>query len=381
MAHIGLARYDVFKADSWTKTDLILRDMSMPGKAAFVLGGQMGSEGKGAASAWLAAEFGKRGPCPYNVVTSNAGVQSGHTSIHNGVKRIAFHIPTFPLIVQEDQGRFRGIVYLNAGSVIDPDVFEKEMSLYDGELFIHPMAAIVTDECREAERKVDSSQTKIASTRKGVGEAIARKVLRSGLVAKDEPRLKKFIRRMDLNLLLRQEGRVLVEIPQGVGLSLNHSGFYPYTTSRDCTPMAALSDAGIHPSFYGATMLVLRTYPIRVGNIVENGETLGKSGGHYPDQEEVEWDDLGVDPEITTVTKRTRRVFTFSKDQLYDAMALTRPDVIMLTFCDYVKEQFYLDDIEHEIKMVAQQLWMPPPRIVYQSGPTTDDVAEESVAR
>ncbi len=34
----------------------------------------------------------------------------------------------------------------------------------------------LTDECREAENQIDSSQTKTASTRKGVGQALARKV-------------------------------------------------------------------------------------------------------------------------------------------------------------------------------------------------------------
>lgn len=364
------------KQDRFTKTDLILRDMSMPGKAAFIVGGQWGSEAKGCAAAWLASEFNKRGECPYNVITTNAGAQAGHTSTHKGERRVVFHLPTVPLIVQADKGRYHGIVYLNAGSVIDPEGLKKELSLYDGELFIHPMAAIITEDCREAEGKAGSAQTKIASTRKGVGEAIARKALRSGLVAKDFPSLKRYVRRLDLNLLLRQEGRILVEVPQGVSLSLNHSSFYPHTTSRDCTPSAALSDAGVHPSFYGATTLVLRTYPIRVGNIVEGDKTLGVSGGHYPDQEEVSWEQLGVEAEITTVTKRVRRVFTFSKEQLYDVMALTRPDVIFLTFCNYAKP-FYLDDIEHEIKIVAQQLWMPPPRIVFEYGPTTEDVREE----
>lgn len=356
-----------------SKTDLVLRDMSMTGRASFVVGGQFGSEGKGAASAWLAAELDKRGPCPFNIVTGNMGCQSGHTSVHNGVKRIAFHLPTFPLVSE----KFRGFVYLNAGAVIDPEVFEKELPLYNGELFIHPFAAVVTPECREEEGRAESSHTKIASTRKGVGAALAKKITRSAQVAKDHPFLKRFVRTIDLNQALRQDQSVLVEIPQGVGLSLNHSGFYPYTTSRDCTPMAAMADAGIHPSFYGATLLVLRTYPIRVGNIVENGETIGKSGGHYPDQEEVQWEDLGVDPEITTVTKRTRRVFTFSKEQLYDAMTITRPDAILLTFCDYLDSQFYLDDIEHEILMCAQRLWLPPPRLLYQAGPTTIDISEE----
>lgn len=359
-----------------TKTDLICRDMLIPGRASFVVGGFWGSEGKGASCAWLAHQLSIRGK-QYDIVTGNFGCNSGHTSIHKGKKRVQFHLPTAPFIFN-DEGIFKGVVYLNAGSVIDPDVLLRELGEYQGGgVLVHPNASIIDQECIDAENEITSSQTKIASTRKGVGEAISRKVRRSAKLARDCPQLKNIIARIDLNQEMESGKSILVEIPQGVSLSID-TDFYPYTTSRNCTPAQAASDAAIHPSFYGSTMVVLRTFPIRVGNISDNrGIELGQSGACYPDQEEIQWSDLGVEAEITTVTKRVRRVFTFSKQQLRDTFVLCRPDVVFLTFCNYIKEQAYLDEIESAIYSVSKELGFPPPRVVYEFGPSTTEVSEE----
>lgn len=357
-----------------TKTDLIVRDMLMPGKASFIVGGQWGSEAKGSGAAWLAYQASQRG-LAFDYVTTNAGVQSGHTSIHKGKRRVSFHLPTAPFIFS-DEGYFRGVVYLNAGSVIDPKTFLKEMESFSGGLYIHPNATVIDQACIDAENDPGSSQTKIASTRKGVGEAISRKVRRAAKLAKDCPELKSFIHTIDLNQEMSSGKSVLVEIPQGVSLSID-SSFYPHTTSRNCTPMQAASDAAIHSSFCGATLCVLRAFPIRVGNISVDGVEVGNSGAHYPDQTETSWAALGVEAEITTVTKRIRRVFTFSKMQLRETFVLCRPDVVFLSFVNYIKAQTQLDEIEHAIYAVSKEIGFPPPRVVYEWGPTTADVGEE----
>ncbi len=354
------------------------------GKISFILGGQFGSEGKGAAAAFMAKTLTKRNEF-FAVVTTNAGVQSGHTSIHNGLKRVLFHLPTAGVMQQVEGGTS---IYLNAGSVIDPRVLYQEIEENNidlRKLVIHPNAAIVTPACREAEMHADSAQTKIASTRKGVGEAISRKVLRSGMIARDYPwHANSNVAAINLNGWLRVGHSVLAEVPQGVGLSLN-SEFYPHCTSRDCTVMQAMSDAGVHPSFYGQTMLVLRTYPIRVGNIeverYEGGkpwkEAIGKSGGHYPDQQETSWEALGVQAEITTVTKRVRRVFTWSQFQLREAIKLCRPNIVYLTFCDYVDpapiKGGALGRYFEQIREAARLIGIDEPEIIWQNGPTTDD--------
>lgn len=347
------------------------------GKASFLVGGQWGSEGKGAAAAWLAAHLTKFTSEGFDIVTTNAGAQAGHTSTFAGEKRVVYHLPTYPLIARAAGAEFMPLSYLNAGSIIDPVVLLKEIEeqeLEPSQLAIHPNAAVITEECREAEGREDSAQTKIASTRKGVGEALARKVLRSGKIVGDLPgHLKPYVRKLDLNDLMLKDHSVLVEVPQGISLSVN-SRFYPYCTSRNCTVQQAMADAEIHPSFVGKTMLVLRTYPIRVGHIRDgSGGALGQSGPGYHDQRETSWDALGQTPEITTVTGRVRRVFTFSKAQVREAMALTRPDVVYLTFCDYCSKA-EVEAIKKAIQECARKLKMTPPLMRFQYGPTTGDV-------
>lgn len=358
----------------------MLDQFHRPGKASFICGGQWGSEGKGAASAFVARHLAEQGK-HFQIVTTNAGVQSGHTSVHNGKKRIFYHLPTYPVIAAEYG--YKSWVYLNAGSVIDPDVLAKELKEYTNcchELVIHPLAAVVTDECREAEQRDDSRQTQIASTRKGVGAALSRKVLRLGVVARDVPFLRSFTHRgaFDLNDMMKGSNQaVLVEIPQGYGLGLN-AGFYPHCTSRDCTPMQAMSDAGIHPEFYGHTMMIIRTYPIRVGNIKDDqGKMLGMSGGCYSDQYEIAWGDIGRPSEYTTVTNRPRRLFTFSERQTWEAMAALRPSIVYLTFCDYIErhEREKMENISFKIKGLAAKLAIWPLEIITQYGPSTDDVS------
>lgn len=350
-----------------------LQNFLQHGRASFVVGGQWGSEAKGAAAAWLAHTLAEQDH-RFDIVTTNAGAQAGHTSVHKGKKRVVFHLPTAPLITEDRRSQ----IYLNAGSIIDPDSFFKEIDEAKVDVFIHPMAAVITPECKERENEKSSSQTKIASTRKGVGAALASKVERSGTIARDYGPLRQFIRRVDLNAALAAGRSVLVEVPQGVSLSLNHSRFYPHCTSRDCTVSSAMADANIHPKFYGQSMVVMRTYPIRVGNIVEEGKELGNSGGHYPDQEETSWDELGVEAEITTVTKRVRRVFTWSKWQLIDTMTICRPDILFLSFCNYPKDLKHLQKIIEDIKSVSTALGLNT-KIIYQWGPSTDEVGEDYV--
>lgn len=360
----------------------LIGDFWQNGSASVIVGGQFGSEAKGCASAWVAAELAKHGQA-FDIVTCNAGAQAGHTSIHNGVKKVLFHLPTAAVVARDQLkpdlfSNAAGCAYLNAGSIIDIEMFKKELELYDGDVFIHPNAAVITEDDKEHEGRAASSQTSIASTRKGVGRALARKIERSALTAEDYQFLQPMVRRIDLNRAMTEEDlSVLVEVPQGVSLSLNHSGFYPYTTSRDCTVGSGLSDAGIHPHFLNQTMVVLRTFPIRVGNIVEAGTTLGTSGGVYSDQKEISWEELGVEAEITTVTKRVRRVFTFSYKQIVNTISLCRPDVVFLSFCNYVKTKDKMDEIVSMIKEAVEAAATWEPQIVYQWGPTTDDVGDK----
>ena len=123
---------------------------------------------------------------------------------------------------------------------------------------------------------------------------------------------------------------MLLEGTQGYGLGL-HAGNYPYCTSSDCRAIDFCAMAGVNPwdpevkTF--DIFVVLRTYPIRVA---------GNSG---PMKGETSWEELGFEPERTTVTQKIRRVGTWDADLARAAVVANggAPTVkIALTMFDYV---------------------------------------------
>jgi adenylosuccinate synthase len=236
----------------------------------------------------------------------------------------------------------RNQFYLCAGAIIHPETLLKETEKFDidpDRIAIHPRCAIITDSDIINEKSDDSSVTKIASTQSGVGSALVNKINRSAKLAKDIPELKDMICELDLHYLLDQGCTALMEVPQGFDLSISSGFQYPYCTSREITVPAALTDAQVHPSYLGKVAVCLRTYPIRVGNIIKDGKELGYSGDFYPDSIETNWNDIGVEAELTTVTKRIRRVATFSKIQYKKMLDKLRPDYILLNFSNYMSKK------------------------------------------
>jgi adenylosuccinate synthase len=347
-----------------------------PGKASVMYDGQFGSTGKGLAGAWIGEHN------DINWCTTNASANAGHTSIIDGKPVVLFHIPSSFLTARENN---YCRVFINKGAIIDLDILIKEVEdlgmNYD-QIFVDPNAAVITPDDQEDERSRWSSQTKIASTQKGCGAALARKVERRGpnlgqYVQQIHKKVPFQLRPVSLNREMSEGRSVMVEVPQGFSLSLSASGFYPYTTSRDCTLQQGLSDAGIHPRFFHKSLSVCRTYPIRVGNITdpEKGHQLGFSGRGYPDQVETSWESLGLKPEVTTVTKRVRRVFTFSNQQYKDMLEYSRPDLVLLNFCNYIPNRPRLQALVDGMIMVHRQTDVKP-LLFYGYGPKTDDISE-----
>jgi adenylosuccinate synthase len=97
--------------------------------------------------------------------------------------------------------------------------------------------------------------------------------------------------------------------------------------------MQGLADARLPPRSVAKTYLSMRTFPIRVGDV--DGFS---SGEYYPDQKETTWGAIGQTPELTTVTQRVRRVFTFSDRQAEDAIAVNDPDFVFINFMNYLTE-------------------------------------------
>lgn len=336
-----------------------------------VVDGQYGSTGKGLLSSVLAEHAGGE----VDIVTSNAGPNSGHTSYFHDEKVVLRQLPTFSVMAQLFHGEMPW-THLNAGAIIEPACLKAEIDAYVRQwtkLSVSSNAAVVTDDTKNSEAAMVGA---IGSTGKGTGAALAAKVMRQsgavfgGITTGLVQELSREFGAADLNMGLNAEmtlGKtVLAEVSQGFSLGLNAGGFYPYCTSRDCTVAQAMSDANVHPSFYRDCAMVVRTYPIRVA---------GNSGPCYADQRELSWDQVGQTPELTTVTQKIRRIFTWSKGQFMDAVAANRPGVIMVNFMNYLQhvdqEAWLTRNVYEPYHAVMQR---SPKMVLLGYGPKNEDV-------
>ena len=350
------------------------------GKASVLIDGQFGSTGKGLAAAYIFEVIKDQYDWEKVVCITNAAPNAGHTTITaEGRKFVTFHMPTMGVLSPNSP------IFLNAGAIIDIEMLKKEvedLGVNPNRVFIHQNAAVITPEDAEYEKQRSSSQTKIASTQKGVGRALARKVGRDGRVvrdfASDLVNSGFNISTNDANHYLMRGFAAMVETPQGMGLSLNN-GFYPHCTSREVSVSQSLSDAGLHPSTLAHTLATFRTFPIRVGHIYdEDGQIIGNSGPVYPDQIELSWDYFrGVEPERTTVTKRVRRIFSFSEQQYAEALIRLRPTYVHIGFCDYFNDE---DEFHRFIDILARVEAQVGVRVhrFYAFGPATTDVIHDN---
>lgn len=301
--------------------------------AHVLVDGQFGSTGKGALAAWLAAESYREAKL-FRASVYSGGPNSGHTYYDPiGEKKVNKQLPTFACALSDFGVNVP--VYLSAGAIINPTILHEEAIRYPMlDICVHPQAAVITEEEVNAERT--GTIAAVASTGSGTGAALANKIYRKPEAVwknQDEWKLKMppNVRTGALPLGITYRSRVFVEVAQGFSLGIN-SQFYPKVTSRECTVMQGLADARIPAEHLARTYMSVRTYPIRVGNTA-----AGDSGGWYPDQVEISWEDLEQEPELTTVTQRVRRIATWSDQQFKEALAANAPDYVFVNFMNYLK--------------------------------------------
>lgn len=316
---------------------------------------QFGSCGKGLLAGYLAKKY-----KPDTIVTAWAP-NAGHTFIDSeGNKMVSCAIPNGIVSGSVDN------ILLGPGSVINPELLQMEIEQFIGtdslypRIHIHEHAAVVT----ESHRALESvGMVGIGSTMKGVGEATIEKLRRitngNSNTAKDmlkgTPLESMVVTVEEYNYILDKAQVVQVEGAQGFSLGINN-GFYPYTTSRECTVAQLLSDCAIPFRDFNINVIgACRTYPIRVANRYktdEHGHTeiVGWSGPCYHDQEETSWEKIGVETEFTTVTKLPRRVFTFSLEQIRQACRMNGVDEIFLNFANYFNSFKEVDELVHDIQ-------------------------------
>lgn len=323
------------------------------GKVTVVLDSQAGSCGKGKFVGYLAQR--DKPEVAINNFMSNAG----HTYRDSKYGTVMTqHLPTS--IVNPDTG-----LYIGPGAVITPSILFDEILKYreiigDRKVHINPRAMVIKHEHAEREKELIRS----GSTFKGCGVAQADKVMRvpgiqlwgdwyrvedwgDGLHPADLEYLLDTIvvddAMLEINNIIDCNGDVLVEGSQGCDLDINYGLNYPYTTSRQCHAGQLLADCGISPRLVTDIIMIMRPYPIRISNQTNIG--LEISSGDYDGAEEITWDIVkercGAPAdvqfgEMTTVTKKMRRVFEMNWERLHYVTQLNRPTQIALNFAQYL---------------------------------------------
>lgn len=299
-----------------------------------IIGGQYGSEGKGKAAYFFAKE--QKAAAVIRVGGSN----SGHTVIdEDGVEWVFRQLPTAAIIP--------GVTcVIPAGAYINAEILLKEIQETDlsaDKLFIDPNAVLITENEVQSETS-GSLKKEIGSTQSGTGAAVMNRIARRGdvhFVTEDE-QLGKYIRNTQpyLRDLMKEDKRIIIEGTQGYGLSVIHSEHYPFTTSRDTSAAGFLTEAGLSPLDVDEVIMVLRSFPIRVG---------GNSG---PLKFETDWESVqsisGKESSIkeyTTVTQRLRRVAHFDPELVRNAIIANNPSTIVLNHLDYIDGRCEYDQV------------------------------------
>lgn len=301
------------------------------GKLTVLVGGQYGSEGKGAVAAHVAND--------YDVHVRVGSPNAGHTIYWNGEKHVMQVVPCG--WINPDAK-----IIIGRGALINMRLLMKELVHivryypdFLDRLFIDEEAGVLDDKFHDMEGGVDGEMhRRIGSTGEGVGPA---RVARINRDPSEFRRFKDVADEYDLKMCawnntprliadLQERGyNILIEGTQGSGLSLLHSN-WPYCTSIDTNAAGIISEVGIAPSRVTDVLMVVRSYPIRVA---------GNSG---PMAGEISWEELAdrmgkeVTPEKTTVTKKVRRIAKWDRELFRNSCILNEPTEIALTFADYV---------------------------------------------
>lgn len=326
--------------------------LNRPARIA-VYGAQFGSEGKACvAEHIIKTRLGGRAVMNEHGVTTRHGYtkpvilgenapNSGHTCSEGKTR----NIPA--------SSYFGQCVFIGPDAVIDPDVLcadvrqvlEKNPELV---VWIHEHAARCSVQNIRNERDI-ALEARVASTITGGGSARSEKQLVRNIhltigadttwIPGDLAAHVIIVRRQNwlTELMMHADLPWIYEGSQGLMLDVN-LGYYPFVTSRTTHPMAALARNGFLVGCQGendpAWRMVgtFRTFPIRTGG------NSGPTGG-----QELQWGGsdsggmlYGIQPEIATVTHRTRRVFEFSAVDFWYSVSVNRPHEIFFTHVDYL---------------------------------------------
>ena len=254
-----------------------------------VIDGEAGSCGK----AKVVGEIATDKTINLGAAITNCMPNAGHTFVdEKGNATVFRNIPVS--IVNPNTELFIG-----PGSAIDMEVFKDEYErvkhLLNGrKIYIHEMVPLIEQRHKEYERE----HIKSGSTFKGCGAVTQEKVIRDrkleffktfrdAIVCSNDEWLDRLYSHLDNN-----NQYVILEGAQGCDLDLNHSGNYPYVTSRNVSTSQLLADSGISSERLLQTIMVIRPFPIRISNITKSGDIIYT--GKYGTGQELTWTEINI---------------------------------------------------------------------------------------
>jgi len=341
-------------------------------KNVVVVGSQWGDEGKGKIVDWLSSHADV-------VIRFQGGHNAGHTLVIDGVTYKLRLLPSG--IVRKNK-----ISIIGNGVVIDPwalldeikEINSKGVNVDEKNLIISEAANLILPFHREMDeiREDAAGNSKIGTTRRGIGPAYEDKVgrrsirvmdlaskenlnkrldnvlahhnaIRKGLkkkiyekgvlieeLLKIAPKILKFSQPVwkKIDEFKQKNKKILFEGAQGILLDVDH-GTYPFVTSSNTVASSAATGTGCGPNSINYVLGITKAYTTRVGEGPFPTELKDKIG-----------EELGTrGKEFGTVTSRKRRCGWFDGVLVRQTIKISGIDGIALTKLDVLDE---LDEIK-----------------------------------
>ena len=341
-------------------------------KNVVVVGSQWGDEGKGKIVDWLSSNADV-------VIRFQGGHNAGHTLVIDGVTYKLRLLPSG--IVRKNK-----ISIIGNGVVIDPwalldeikEINSKGVNVDEKNLIISEAANLILPFHREMDeiREDAAGNSKIGTTRRGIGPAYEDKVGRRSIRVMDLASKENLNKRLDnvlahhnairkglkkkiyekgvlieelLNIapkilkfsqpvwkkideFKQKNKKILFEGAQGILLDVDH-GTYPFVTSSNTVASSAATGTGCGPNSINYVLGITKAYTTRVGEGPFPTELKDKVG-----------EELGTrGKEFGTVTSRKRRCGWFDGVLVRQTIKISGIDGIALTKLDVLDE---LDEIK-----------------------------------
>ena len=341
-------------------------------KNVVVVGSQWGDEGKGKIVDWLSSHADV-------VIRFQGGHNAGHTLVIDGVTYKLRLLPSG--IVRKNK-----ISIIGNGVVIDPwalldeinEAKSKGVEVNASNLILSEAATLILPFHREMDeiREDAAGNSKIGTTRRGIGPAYEDKVgrrsirvmdlaskenlnkrldnvlahhnaIRKGLkkkiyekgvlieeLLKIAPKILKFSQPVwkKIDEFKQKNKKILFEGAQGILLDVDH-GTYPFVTSSNTVASSAATGTGCGPNSINYVLGITKAYTTRVGEGPFPTELKDKVG-----------EELGTrGKEFGTVTSRKRRCGWFDGVLVRQTIKISGIDGIALTKLDVLDE---LDEIK-----------------------------------